>query len=380
MSSEFSIFTYNKFTKNMKKQTYLENERFFAVYMYNKMRKSNVNLQLGYGSALTDGEILEMYDIDIEFKEFINTQYILKKEKDKLRRRNAYLKIIENNDKKSNALKRAKTIGKEGLKEIRAKGRITLGPDREKEIGRKAKETFNSKPDEFKKDVYRRIAENRDARAANIVRAKNLGKEKLSEIAKKGRQTLGKEGMSNAMKLAQNFITEFSDGNLTKGTKSRANYAKNNPDLIIIKKIRIDDFLYSQYLEKWNKQMFLKKENKKKNKLSASEAHNSIIEWSDGELTKGSKSKSKKIKEGYIIINKISPRDKNYKKYEENWKKISLEYNKKMYDLRLKSVRKGTKGNDSKVICPDGHETTAASATVYCRNRGLDRSKCIPVK
>lgn len=365
----------------MKKQIYLENERTFAIYMYGKMRESNKNLQFeGYGNILTNSEILEIYDTDIEFKEFVNAQYILKKEKDKLRRRNAYLKVIENNDRKANALKRAKTIGEEGLKEIRAKQRATIGPDREKEIARKARETFNSRSDEFKKDVYRRIAENRDGRAANIVRAKNLGKEKLSEIAKKGRQTLGKEGMSTSMKLAQNFITEFSDGNLTKGTKSRANYAKNNPDLIIIKKIRIDDFLYSQYLEKWNKQMFVKKENEKKNKLSAKESHNIITEWSDGDLTKGSTANRKKAKLGYFVINKISPRDKNYKEYEENWKKISLEYNKKMYDLRLKSVRKGTKGNDSKVICPDGHETTAASATVYCRNRGLDRSKCVPVE
>lgn len=31
------------------------------------------------------------------------------------------------------------------------------------------------------------------------------------------------------------------------------------------------------------------------------------------------------------------------------------------------------------VTCPDGHVTTRASATTWCRNRGLDRSKCVPV-
>lgn len=36
--------------------------------------------------------------------------------------------------------------------------------------------------------------------------------------------------------------------------------------------------------------------------------------------------------------------------------------------------------NKAYVTCPDGHITTRPSATTYCKNRGLDRSKCIPVK
>jgi hypothetical protein len=35
--------------------------------------------------------------------------------------------------------------------------------------------------------------------------------------------------------------------------------------------------------------------------------------------------------------------------------------------------------NGKKVLCPDGHVTSKPSATVYCKNRGLDHTKCIEI-
>jgi hypothetical protein len=35
--------------------------------------------------------------------------------------------------------------------------------------------------------------------------------------------------------------------------------------------------------------------------------------------------------------------------------------------------------NSKKVLCPDGHVTSKPTATFYCKNRGLDHTKCIEI-
>ena len=43
---------------------------------------------------------------------------------------------------------------------------------------------------------------------------------------------------------------------------------------------------------------------------------------------------------------------------------------------RLNKTKLKNRGNNKKILCPDGHITSSANAGRYCKNRGLDYSKC----
>lgn len=361
-----------------KKQTYNRDPESFAIYMYKYLKARSLNTEVKSSRPYSKSDIIKKYHNDPLFKQLIDIQFKIKKEKDHKRRSNAFMKMVSENDYQEIQSKRIETLGSEGLSKARKKGIDTLGGPGSKQlsdIAKKACETLGHEGLSLRSKKGRETLGSEGRSLVSKKRAVTMGKEKLSKCSKKGSETLGHEGLSLRSKKGANFICEWSNGELTKGSRSTAKL-KNITGLEIINRVNIIDSEWDTYLKKWNEQQTFKQIKKKEQSLSLSEAQKTICEWSDKSLTKGSKSKSKKLKEGLNILQKITIRDKKYAEYEKKWKETSK------FDIvawrKANYSNKGTKSNDFKVVCPDGHVTSAASAPVYCRNRGLNLNLCTP--
>lgn len=276
----------------MGKLKFVENERNFAIYLYNKVRKSNENLQLGWGKVLSNDEILKEYDTDIQFKEFVDTQYIIRKKQ-----------YMDLQTKKCLAI--PEILGPEGRTARQNKRNETLGPEGLSKSAKKNAETFKNKPDEYKKEASDKRRETYNARTEEQrLETKNKMNESYKDRSgamEKRAVNMGAEKLTKSSQKSGMCLYEWSNGFISKGPGKKF-VIDRFPGVYMIKMIRFDDIEHTQYFTKWEKE--------------------------------------------------------------------------------FKPKKKGTgKGNtDIRVICPDGYgPTTPSAASKYCRNRGLDKSKCVPV-
>lgn len=289
------------------KQNYLKSIEEFFVYWCNKNKK-NI-LPEDASEFLKDPEIYERF----------NKLWLEGIEKSKERKRAQWDEARTLYDYKEIQAKRCETLGVDGLKEVRRKQIETMGPERLKEAKRKQMETMGP---EGRSEASKKGAETlgkegcfRRSRKAK----ETMGVEGLSKRAKKTVETLGSDGLSKRSKKGANFICVWDNGVLTKGTKSSSIY-KKDPEVNLVKKVRMDDFEYSTFLQEWNIN-YNPKNKPKKPGLSLSDSQKSIIVWSDGGITKGSKSQSSKKDSGHTIVKKITVVDSDYDFYNSEWGK-----------------------------------------------------------
>ena len=289
------------------KQNYLKTIEDFFIYWCNKNRK-NI-LPEDASEFLKDPEIYERF----------NKLWLEEIKKSKERKRSQWDEVRPLYNYKEIQAKRCETLGIDGLKEARRKQIETMGPEGLKEAKRKQMETMGA---EGRSKAAKKGAETlgKEGCFERSRKAKEtMGTEGLSKRAKKTAETLGPDGLSERSKTGANFICVWDNGVLTKGTKSSSIY-KKDPEVNLLKKVRMDDLEYSTFLQEWDKNHNPKNKPKKPG-LSLSDSQKSIIIWSDGGITKGSKSQGPKKDSGFTIVKKITVVDPEYDFYNSEWER-----------------------------------------------------------
>ena len=288
-------------------QNYLKSIENFFIYWCNKNKK-NI-LPEDASEFLKDPEIYERF----------NTLWVEEILKVKERKNSTWNNSrIEYNYKEIQA-KRCETLGPDGLREARRKQIETMGPEGLKEAKRKQMETMGpeGRSKAAKKGAVTLGSEGCKLRSKKA--SETMGASGLCARAKKSIETLGEDGLHNRALLGANFICVWDNGILTKGTKASSLY-KKDPSINLVKKIRIDSEEYPALLSQWEEN-YNPKNKPKKPGLSLSDSQKSIIVWSDGGITKGSKSQAAKKNSGFTIVKKITVVDSDYEFYNSEWEK-----------------------------------------------------------
>ena len=289
------------------KQNYLKSIENFFVYWCNKNKKNILSEDAS--EFLKDPEIYERF----------NVLWVEEIRKVKERKDSVWNNSRTEYNYKEIQAARCETLGPDGLREARRKQIETMGPERLKEAKRKQMESMGP---EGRSKAAKKGAETLGSEGCKLRSKKaseTMGISGLSARAKKSVETLGEEGLHNRAFLGANFICVWDNGILTKGTKASSLY-KKDPLVNLVKKVRIDSDEYSSLLSQWEKN-YNPKNKPKKPGLSLSDSQKSIIVWSDGEVTKGSKSQSTKKNSGFIIVKKITVVDMDYEFYNREWGK-----------------------------------------------------------
>ena len=168
----------------MGKQTYLDSVEDYLKYFANKKRDEFIKKNPEASNREADilyNRAFELYESNESFRDKLDTEYQHKKEEVRNRHKESMLHAQSMGDPTENAYKRIDTLGGIGsneLSEISKKGHETLGPEGRSKRSKKVNDTLGP--------------EGRKARSAKG--KETLGAEGRSEISRKRIATLKKEG------------------------------------------------------------------------------------------------------------------------------------------------------------------------------------------
>lgn len=196
-----------------KKQTYLDSVEDYLRYFADKKRDEFIKKNPEASNREADilyNRAFELYESNESFRDKLDTEYQNKKEEVRNRHVESMLRAQAIGDPTENAYKRIDTlggIGSKNLSDISKKGHETLGPEGRSARSKKASETLG--PEGLTRKA--------------IKRAKTMGPDGLAKSNRKRAKTIGQEGLTTvAQKSADTTKKIYGDDFYSKMSKEKA--------------------------------------------------------------------------------------------------------------------------------------------------------------